>query len=206
MPLSHYYHNRNHGVYVLYGACGDAPPELPNVYHEHMEINTCLMEHADILHQRMSVRHPQTYILSVSCSHISEEAQNALLKLLEQLPSECVIYFLLPHDISLTQTFLSRAQVHHLPRKINKKENHFFSLPTKDRIHELASLLDKKTTSERVLLCRELIQDMMLYSRKIPTSKREEYMTHASRVSKHVTNAITVGGISKQTMYSFCYV
>ncbi len=85
-------------------------------------------------------------VFLINALSINHEAQNALLKILEEPGEDTFFFFILPRVNSLHPTLLSRVQVISLENFL--PEDNFFTKPVKDRLDFVADLIKKHKDDE----------------------------------------------------------
>jgi DNA polymerase III delta prime subunit len=111
-------------------------------------------------------------LLVVYLKTITKEAQQALLKILEEPPQSTVFLFCVPQNISLLSTLLSRFHV--LPLFTDAQQGisselafkNFVSLPVSDRISEISTRLAAKDVKWVTEIKNGLLAKMMKNSSK----------------------------------------
>lgn len=92
-----------------------------------------------------SVAQNETVIFLVMVASLTEEAQNALLKIAEELPSTISVIIVVPAISSLLPTLLSRSQVLQFERAGHEKNSEkFLHMTYTERLAFVAKLTDAK--------------------------------------------------------------
>jgi DNA polymerase III delta prime subunit len=104
---------------------------------------------------RKPFQSPYKIVLILQAEKLTLAAQNALLKLLEEPPSQTLIFLTTASPAALLPTIQSRCQLIRLPAKAAKS----FKKEDLDQIAKLLRSLIKKGTGERLLLIQPYLQN-----------------------------------------------
>lgn len=117
--------------------------EVIDTFHERVGIDTA---RALVLQAHTRPRDSSEQVFVVRTHFITLEAQNALLKLLEEPPSSARVLFVLPRDFQLLATLASRVEI--IKGTDTKEEEDVFAaflkLSVKERITEIEHAMKKK--------------------------------------------------------------
>jgi DNA polymerase III delta prime subunit len=128
----------------------------------------------------------ETKVIFIITKSITAQAQNALLKILEEPPQGTYIFINLENLGGILPTLLSRVQVLDLLEAGNDLENkthNFFDLKTKEKFSVIRSLSKKEDKNEMKELIKSL--EAIAYKEKMSANQMKNILTAKIFASTH---------------------
>ena len=139
---------------------------------------------------------------------VTDAAQNALLKIFEDIPSNAVFYLFVPQRARILKTLQSRCFViHDSNNEIDIAEvKSFFEMSPKNRFDYLNTLLEKDDASRHMELQRFLNASEKFAHELFKDGENTEKLQRLLTAIKHIKGALHVGGVTKSTVRLLAFV
>lgn len=170
-------------------------PKVPEIEYLSVEVERFGIDNTRALVTQASQRpeYSEVQCIVVRTYFITHEAQNALLKILEEPPSSTSFLFILPLDLILLPTLLSRFETAESPESVEELEEQnvldsFLQLSYKDRLTIIETELKKKNANWQRIMKSDLISYLHVH----PESR--------SNVLEYIARALLTRGASNKML------
>lgn len=139
---------------------------------------------------------------------ITVQAQNALLKVLEELQEGIFFFLCVPEGIHLLDTLTSRCIIlskREKDEQISKEFKTFINSPIKERIKIIDEIWDLGEQARKGIILA-FLQNMEIYIHKNLTSDDAKHIERCKKVKNILQKSIVGGAMNKTTLHLFAFI
>ena len=143
----------------------------------------------------------------VCTSNITYQAQNALLKMIENMQQGVYFYFCIPKNITILETLKSRCMIieSEEPTKVSNQFKKFIESSPAERLIILDGIWSNSVESRHTIISN-FLKDLEFYTHTLIHSGNSEQIKKSATILKTIHSALRTGAMHKATIQSLAFI